>query len=326
MREKILALLKQQDGFVSGQSICEALGVSRTAVWKVINTLKTEGYEIESVTRKGYRLLQSPDFITEEAIRSYLSADVWPGEIHYDESVDSTNEEAKRQAAQGAADGSVFVADHQTAGRGRRGRVWESPGGEDIFFTILLRPDLPAESATMITLLAALCVAAAADRYVSPPCQIKWPNDVICHDKKLCGILTEMSLEMGEIAYVAVGIGVNVNRLIFSDDIDGMATSLRRETGERVVRAELLARILTEFAGRYAAFLREGSLASFLEEYEQRLINIGREVRIVKDGREQTLTALGINDRGELLARTPAGKVERIFTGEVSVRGLYGYV
>ncbi len=326
MKKKILALLLKHDGFVSGQSICEELGVSRTAVWKVIQTLKTEGYEIESVTRKGYRLLQSPEFITEEAIRSYLPEDVWPGKIHYYESVDSTNAEAKRQAALGAGDGSLFVADHQTAGRGRRGRVWESPKGEDIFFTILLRPDLPAESASMITLLAALCVAAAADRYCGAPCLIKWPNDIVLHDKKLCGILTEMSLEMGEISHVAVGIGVNVNRLSFSDDIDFMATSIRKETGKKVVRAAFLAEVLTEFAARYDAFLREGSLASFLDEYEQRLINIGRDVRTIKDGTEQTRVALGINERGELLVQTPEGEIERIFTGEVSVRGLYGYV
>ncbi|MCD8018035.1 MAG: biotin--[acetyl-CoA-carboxylase] ligase [Clostridiales bacterium] len=326
MKEKVLEYLKAQQGFVSGQDISEQLGVSRTAVWKYIGALKQEGYEIESVTRKGYRLLQSPEFITEKDIRSFLPENVWPGEIRYFASIDSTNEEAKRQAALGAKDGTLFVADNQTAGKGRRGRNWVSPKGEDIFFTMLFRPDLPAECASMITLVAALAAAAAAEKHSGESCQIKWPNDIVLHGKKICGILTEMGLEMSEISYVIVGVGVNINRKEFPEDISYMATSIRRETGQKVIRAAFLADFLIEYTKRYEQFLQSRSLAPFKEEYEERLVNIGREVKIIRKDEELIRTALGITERGELLAKTAEGDIEKIFTGEVSVRGFYGYV
>lgn len=326
MKQKILNILRQQDGFVSGQALCEQLGVSRTAVWKCINTLKKEGYEIESVTRKGYRLLQSPDLLTEESIWEYLPEEVWPGKVICFPSVDSTNEEAKRQAALGAVDGTLFVADHQTAGKGRRGRVWSSPEGRDIFCTMLLRPEIPPESASVMTLVTALAAAAASEKHGGEVCQIKWPNDVILHDRKICGILTEMSLEMDEIAYVAVGVGFNVNREEFPDELVDMASSLYRETGRKIVRSAFLADFLREFTERYQIFLREQSFAPFVKEYEKRLINIGRDVRVIRRGQALVRRAVGINEKGELLVQNEAGETECICGGEVSVRGLYGYV
>lgn len=326
MKQKILNILRQQDGFISGQTLCEQLGVSRTAVWKYINTLKKEGYEIESVTRKGYRLLQSPDLLTEEAVREYLPGDVWPGKIVCFSSVDSTNEEAKRQAASGAADGTLFVADNQTAGKGRRGRVWSSPEGRDIFCTMLLRPEISPENASAMTLVTALAATAASERHSGEFCQIKWPNDVILHDRKVCGILTEMSLEMDEIAYVAVGIGFNVNREVFPEELMSMASSLYRETGTKIVRSAFLADFIREFTERYQIFLREQSFAPFVKEYEKRLINIGRDVRVIRRGLELVRRAVGVNEKGELLVRNEAGETECICSGEVSVRGLYGYV
>ena len=208
MKEKILEFLKQQEGFISGQRICDELGVSRTAVWKYMNSLKKEGYEIESVTRKGYRLLQSPDLLTREAVLSCIKKGEIPGELCCFESIDSTNEEAKRRGEAGAPDGSIYVADNQTNGKGRRGRTWLSPSGEDIFFTILLRPDLPLKSVSMLTLVAASAVAEAVDKVTGQECQIKWPNDIVLNRKKVCGILTEMNMEIDSIAYVVVGVGI----------------------------------------------------------------------------------------------------------------------
>ena len=208
MKEKILEFLKQQEGFISGQRICDELGVSRTAVWKYMNSLKKEGYEIESVTRKGYRLLQSPDLLTREAVLSCIKKGEIPGELCCFESIDSTNEEAKRRGEAGAPDGSIYVADNQTNGKGRRGRTWLSPSGEDIFFTILLRPDLPLNSVSMLTLVAASAVAEAVDKVTGQECQIKWPNDIVLNRKKVCGILTEMNMEIDSIAYVVVGVGI----------------------------------------------------------------------------------------------------------------------
>ena len=208
MKEKILEFLKQQEGFISGQRICDELGVSRTAVWKYMNSLKKEGYEIESVTRKGYRLLQSPDLLTREAVLSCIKKGEIPGELCCFESIDSTNEEAKRRGEAGAPDGSIYVADNQTNGKGRRGRTWLSPSGEDIFFTILLRPDLPLNSVSMLTLVAASAVAEAVDKVTGQECQIKWPNDIVLNRKKVCGILTEMNMEIDSLAYVVVGVGI----------------------------------------------------------------------------------------------------------------------
>ena len=311
---------------MSGQDICEQLEISRTAVWKYINRLKEEGYEIESVTRKGYRLLQSPDFITEEELRQYLPEGTLFGTISYYDSIDSTNEEAKRKAAQGDPDESLYYADNQTAGKGRRGRTWISPKGEDIFFSLLLRPELPVESASMLTLVAALAAAEVSEKYSGEACQIKWPNDIVLHNKKICGILTEMGLEMGEISYIVVGVGFNINRSVFSDEISEMGTSLFKETGRRIPRARFMANFLTAFMKRYRRFLKEQNLASFTEEYESHLVNIGRQVKIIKNGEEMIRTALGINDKGELIVQDDTGVTETIFTGEVSVRGLYGYV
>ena len=301
MKEKILEFLKQQEGFISGQRICDELGVSRTAVWKYMNSLKKEGYEIESVTRKGYRLLQSPDLLTREAVLSCIKKGEIPGELCCFESIDSTNEEAKRRGEAGAPDGSIYVADNQTNGKGRRGRTWLSPSGEDIFFTILLRPDLPLNSVSMLTLVAASAVAEAVDKVTGQECQIKWPNDIVLNRKKVCGILTEMNMEIDSIAYVVVGVGINV-------------------------RAELLSEILSAFFRDYKLFLEKQDLSPFLESYNQKLVNVGREVKIIKKGEEIIRTAIGINDRGELIVQDAEGNTEHIFSGEVSVRGIYGYV
>ena len=326
MKEKILEFLKQQDGFISGQRICDELGVSRTAVWKYMNSLKKEGYEIESVTRKGYRLLQSPDLLTKEAVLSCMKEVRIPGEFCCFESIDSTNEEAKRRGEAGAPDGSVYVADNQTSGKGRRGRTWISPAGEDIFFTILLRPELPLSSVSMITLVAASAVSGAIDKVTGLDSKIKWPNDIVLNRKKVCGILTEMNMEIDSVAYVVVGIGINVNRMEFREDIADMATSLKKESGHTVERAALLSEILSAFFRDYKLFLEEQNLSSFLEYYNQKLINAGREVRLIKKGEEVIRTAIGINDRGELIVRDDEGNTEHIFSGEVSVRGIYGYV
>lgn len=325
MKNRIINILKSSPDFIYGQEICSRLGVSRTAVWKHINILKEEGYVIESVSRKGYRLLQSPDLITREEIRKYLPDGLPGGEIYCYDSVDSTNEEAKRAVGY-APDRSVFVANQQTAGKGRRGRTWISPKGEDLFFSLLLRPDIPPESASMLTLVAAMAAAEVAERYSRESCQIKWPNDIVLHNRKICGILTEMGAEMGEISYVIIGVGFNLNRTEFEEDIASMATSIRKETGERITRAAFLADFLAEFMKRFEIFLREGNLRPFVKEYDSHLINVGKEVKIISRQGTRIRTALGINEKGELRIQDELGREETVFTGEVSVRGLYGYV
>lgn len=326
MKEKILQFLNRQSGFVSGQKICDALGVSRTAVWKCINSLKEEGYEIESVTRKGYRLLQSPDLLTRESVLSCLKDNIVPGELLCFSSIDSTNEEAKRRAGEGAPDGSVYIADRQTKGKGRRGKTWSSPPGQDIFFSILLRPDLPADCISMLTLVAAMAVAEAVDQVTGMSSQIKWPNDILLNQKKVCGILTEMNVEIDSDYYVVVGIGINVNRTEFDEEISFMAGSLKKESGKTINRASFLATVLSSFRKYYGMFHEKRDVSPFLENYNEKLVNRGHEVKLVRKGEEQIRTALGMNEKGELIVVDEQGRKEAVFSGEVSVRGIYGYV
>ncbi len=326
MKEKILKFLQQQSGFVSGQKICDELGVSRTAVWKYMNSLKKEGYEIESVTRKGYRLLQSPDLLTKESVLGCMPEGILTGELCCFEQIDSTNEEAKRQAEKGAPDGSLYVANHQTHGKGRRGRVWDSPAGKDIFFTLLFRPEIPLDRVSMLTLVTAEAIAAAVEELAEVSCQIKWPNDILLNGKKICGILTEMNMEIDRVAYVVIGAGINVNRTEFEEEISDMATSIRKETGKKVERNLLLAKIIEAFFRNYHMFLQALDMTPFLEDYNRRLVNVGREVKIIRKQEEKICRALGINQRGELLVQNARGETEQICSGEVSVRGIYGYV
>lgn len=326
MKEKIIRILQSSAGFVSGQDICNALGISRTAVWKYMNTLKEEGYEIESVTRKGYRLLQSPDLLRLSEIEAAIPEGIPGGEIKVFDTIDSTNEEAKRAAIHGAPGGSLYVADNQSKGKGRRGRNWISPKGKDIFFTLLLRPDLAPADASMLTLLAALAGVRTAKRYTGEEFQIKWPNDIVKNGKKICGILTEMGLEMSEIDYVVIGIGWNLNRTEFEEDIADMASSVFLETGCKVSRAKFLSIFLEEFMTIYTRFLREKSLRFCMEAYNRQLINIGKEVKVIQKDNEFIYLSKGINSRGELLVEDERGNEKTILSGEVSVRGLYGYV
>ena len=227
MREKILQLLKEQEDYVSGQDICGQLGVSRTAVWKNIKALKEAGYQIDSVNNRGYKLLAEPDKLSETGIRGYKNTQ-WLGEaIVYKDSLDSSNTRAKLMGENGAENGTLVVTDCQTAGKGRRGRSWVSPTGMNCYFTVLLRPDILAEKASMITLVAALALAKAIKETAQLDTMIKWPNDVIANGKKLCGILTESSTDLEYINYVVVGIGVNCNQTEFPDEIKETASSIR---------------------------------------------------------------------------------------------------
>ena len=216
MKNEILKCLKQTDGYVSGQELCERLGVSRTAVWKVIRQLEAEGYEIEAVRNRGYRLHDSADILNEAEIRAVLTSQ-WLGQnVKFLEEIDSTNNEAKRNAENGAKDGTLYITESQTGGRGRRGRQWVSPSGSGIWMTLLLRPQINPANASMLTIVAAMAVTMAIRRAVAETgadveCHIKWPNDVVINKKKVCGILTEMSAELDCIHYVVIGIGINVN-------------------------------------------------------------------------------------------------------------------
>ena len=249
-------------------------------------------------------------------------------EIHkiYHKELDSTNTEAKRLAEEGAAHGTLVVADRQLAGKGRRGRRWNSPSGGNIYMTLLLRPDLDPDDAPMLTLVMACSVARGIQKQTGLTAQIKWPNDIIVHGKKVCGILTEMSAKAGYIHYVVIGIGINVNTEEFPEELRETATSIRLETGRTFSKNTLIADVMDFFQKDYQIFMKEKNLSGLLDYYNGLLVNRGREVRILGVRDQYNAVASGINPRGELLVKRENGQEETVFAGEVSVRGVYGYI
>lgn len=326
MKTEILTLLRGNGDYISGQELCNRFGVSRTAVWKVMNQLKEEGYIIEAVQNKGYKLKENPDVLSRSELESRI-CNRWAGrEIYFYEETGSTNTDAKRLGEEGASHGTVVVADKQNAGRGRRGRIWESPAGKDIYFTILLRPGFEPSKSAGLTLVMALSVAQAIEMECGLEAGIKWPNDVVVNGKKVCGILTEMTLETDYIQHVVIGVGINVNLEVMSEEIEKTATSLWLESGRKTARAGLLQEVLRAFEENYEKYAADLNLQSMLLDYNAHLVNRDKQVRVLDPKGEWEGIARGINASGELLVETAAGERVEIYAGEVSVRGLYGYV
>ena len=325
-KAEVLRLLRESTEYISGQELCEKFSVSRTAVWKIMKQLKEEGYEIEAVQNRGYRLLAVPDILSKSEIESRLDGGWIGSQVYFAEEVDSTNTWGKRLAEEGAPHGTLVVADEQTQGRGRRGRSWQSPKGTNISMTLILRPDLEPARASMLTIVMGLSVAQGLKELLKLPVQIKWPNDAVLNGHKLCGILTEMSAQIDYINYVVVGTGINVNLPEVPEELKDIATSLLIETGHRVNRAEVIGAVLRAFARNYESFLAAGDLTGLLNAYNEILANRDRQVRVLDPKEPYEGVALGINARGELLVRKADGSISEVYAGEVSVRGLYSYI
>lgn len=311
-------ILKSADGYISGERISEQLNISRAAVWKHIKKFKEDGYEIESVTNKGYCLVSSPDIITESGITSGLGTEFIGRKLFIYDETDTTNERAK--ANNTAPEGSVFIAEVQTHGKGSRGRGWVSPRGTGIWHTILLKPDISPLEVSQITLVAGLAVCKA----IGLDAKIKWPNDIVIGDRKVCGILTEMSAEMDMVNYVVCGIGINVNTESFDKEIEHRATSMYIESGIKYHRDEIISRLLNEFEHYYKKFLG-GGLGAILDEYKKHCVTIGRDVSVIFKKETVTGKAVDVDENGALVVDTASGII-RVTSGEVSVRGIYGYV
>lgn len=326
MKEKLLKKLRESQGYVSGQELCESFGVSRTAVWKLINQLKTEGYVITAVQNKGYFLEQSPDLVTKEEIRSRLNTQ-WAGRsvVSYD-CVGSTNLEAKHLAEDGAAHGTLVVADCQSAGKGRRGRLWESPKGQSIYMTLIIKDDIRPENASSLTLVMALAVAEGVEQISGLPARIKWPNDVLIHEKKICGILTEMSAQIDYVNYIVTGVGINMGKDSFDQTLASKATSLKIETETEISRAELIAVVLEKYEYFYELYQQNQDMSLLMDAYHKKLINLDREVSVLDPKGAFSGRSKGINKRGELLVEKEDGSEVLVYAGEVSVRGTNGYV
>lgn len=251
----------------------------------------------------------------------------WLGkEFYHREITDSTSLDIKRLADVGSADGTVVSADMQTAGKGRRGRTWQSANGENLLFSILLRPDMEPDKAPQITLLMALAVTKTLREEYAFDAKIKWPNDVVVNGKKVCGILTEMFLNGSDIDSVIVGTGINVNQTVIPDELSESATSLFLEKGQSFIREEILNKVLSAFEQYYENFLKEDSLENIVPQYNEWLVSLNTEVRVLDPKGEYSGIARGINDGGELLVELSDGTIEIVYAGEVSVRGVYGYV
>lgn len=326
VREKILNLLQETEGYLSGQHICELLGISRTAVWKNIRQLQEEGYRIDAVKNKGYCLKESSEVLSLHELQRYLHTDWLGSTLRYYDEIDSTNLEAKRLADAGMPEGTLVISDCQESGRGRLGRSWASPSGCGLWMSFVLKPSYPVEQASMVTLVVAMAVMDAIEEVTGLKAQIKWPNDIVIQGKKVCGILTEMSIEEGHISFIVPGLGVNVNNREFPPELCEKAVSLYMLTGKTVSRAALAGAVSRHFEKYYSNFLIYSNLAGIKDAYNARLANYNRQVVISDPSGSFTCLSEGIDETGALLVRMEDGSRRAITSGEVSVRGIYGYV
>lgn len=326
MKEEILRLLRSANGYISGQELCNRFGVSRTAVWKAINQLKEAGYEIEAQQNKGYKLMAAPDLMTEAEIKSLMHTEWVAKEVLYFDTIDSTNTKAQELAEKGYPSGTLVVADKQESGKGRRGRSWVSPSGTGIFMTLMIKPDINPNNASMLTLVAALAVAKAITSVTGEEAMIKWPNDIVVNGKKVCGILTEMNAQFDYINHIVVGIGINVHNESFPEEISQMASSLMIEAGgKRFHRAQIIAETMSYFEQYYDTFLKTQDLSALVREYDELLVNRNKSVRVLDPKEPFDGKAMGITPKGELIVDTWESR-KLVSSGEVSVRGIYGYV
>lgn len=326
MKKKILKRLKNSDSFISGEKISEEFNMTRSGIWKYINMLKEDGYIIESIPRKGYRIISSPDILTLEEIEEYLSTEFLGRRIYYYDSIDSTNKRAK-EIAPLEEEGTIIISEEQIEGKGRLGREWISPKGKGIWMSIILKPSVEPFKVGSITLLGAAAVYNGLKK-MNINSEIKWPNDILINGKKVCGILTEMSAELNMLNYLVMGIGINVN--LDEDDIEyelkEKATSIKINQKKVVDRKKLLANILNEFEKLYMSFKDDGNTSKAIKICRKNSATIGKEVRIIKGNKERIGKALDINDKGELVVKFEDGETEDIFAGEVLVRGINGYI
>lgn len=322
MQKKILDILLNADDFISGQEISEKLGVSRQAVWKSINALKEKGYEIQSVTNRGYRLVSSPDYLNESSLKTLLHNKIIGKNLIVLDSVNSTNDYLKKLGNEGGENGTVVAAREQTKGKGRLGRTWQSKKDDGIAFSVLLRPNVAPSEVSAITPLAGLAVCKAIREYTKLDCVIKWPNDIIVGRKKLVGILTEMSAEFDAVEYVITGIGINVDHTSFPEEIAFKATSLLLETGRHIDKNEFLACVLEHLENEFVKNNLELTPTA-LSEYTDLCATVGRSVTFQRGTRRISGMAVGVSEHGELKVMMSDGTISLVNSGEVTVQGIY---
>lgn len=318
---KILEIFRGRNGgVVSGEELSRLLNVSRTAVWKHIKALKDLGYRVEAVPSRGYRLVSSPDILTPAELSTGLNVKIVGTSLVCVSETESTNILAGRLAEEGAAEGTVVIADSQNRGKGRLGRLWESPAGVNLYCSVILRPPIMPIHAPQLTFLSAVAVAEAVERAAGLIPVIKWPNDVLVNGFKVAGLLNEMSAEMERVDYLVLGIGVNINmqRSQFPGDLRHPASSLAIEAGHGVERLSFTRALLEALDSHYDSYCAEG-YAPLRQAWLDRSAVMGRRVRVNCQERQVSGTVEGIDEIGALLVRTPDGKQERVLAGDVTI-------
>ncbi len=321
VKEKVLSyLLENKGNVVSGSKLAEILGVSRTAVWKAVQSLEESGYNITASTKKGYCLSEETDILSPQSVKLFLPEKLSNIDIQVFQTIDSTNNYAKTLANQGKEEMTVIISEEQTAGKGRRGRTFHSPHSKGIYMSVILRPKMEAKQALLITTSTAVAVAKAIEEICGLETKIKWVNDIFSGDKKLCGILTEatMDFESGGLEYAVVGIGVNIysKETDFPEEIKNIATSIYNGYENKPIRSKLIAKILENLFD-YSQNLGDKLI---LEDYKKRSFLIGENIYIINDENKIKAKAIGINDQVELMVQLENGEIKNLNSGEVSVR------
>ena len=322
MEERIINILKTSNNYVSGEHLSNELNVSRTSVWKYIKKLKSKGYKIEGISNKGYKLIQSPDKLTEVELQPLLKTHKIGRTIYHFDNIDSTNIKAKELAKSSVPDGSIIIAEEQTLGSGRFNRKWFSPNG-GIWFSLLLKPSVPPSDAPKITQIAGAAVYKTLES-LNIPSTIKWPNDILINNKKVCGILAEMKCDMEAVHYLILGIGINVNldKSDFDDSIKETATSLKIEYNKQFSKKHLLADFLFNFENLYNYFLNKLDLSKTVEICRQHSNIWNKKAKLITYNKEEIVTCISLSDTGDLIVRDENGIEKAVLSGEISFKSL----
>ncbi|HCW52186.1 MAG TPA: biotin--[acetyl-CoA-carboxylase] ligase [Clostridium sp.] len=322
MEEKIINILKSSNDYVSGEYLSNELNVSRTSVWKHIKKLKSKGYKIEGISNKGYKLIQSPDKLTEVELQPLLKTHKIGRTVYHFDNIDSTNIKAKELAKNSAPDGSIVIAEEQTLGTGRFNRKWVSPKG-GIWFSLLLKPSVPPSEAPKITQIAGAAVYKTLES-INIPSTIKWPNDILVNNKKACGILAEMKCDMETVHYLILGIGINVNldKNDFDISIRDTATSLKIEYGKLFSKKRLLADFLFNFESLYNDFLNGLDLSKTVDICRNHSNIWNKKAKLITYNKEEIVTCISLSDAGDLIVRDENGNEKAVLSGEISFKSL----
>ncbi len=323
MTQKILKMLKSENNFISGEKIAKTLNISRTGVWKNIKKLKDMGYNIISTTNKGYLLVDDNHLFNKLEIEKEITTTYLGKKVYFFDEITSTNDYAKQLANNNLEEGTIVVANCQTEGRGRLDRHWVSDKNEGIFLSLILRPNIELFNLIQITLLAGICVCNTIKFFTGIDTKIKWPNDIIINNKKVCGILTEVSAQIENVSYSILGIGINVNNKNFEGYLKDKATSIFLETNKFINRQEIIGHFLKEFEDKYFIYKKEKDFTIFLEEYKSLCINLQKKAKVKYKEKELIGDVIDISNLGELVLKTEEG-ILKISSGEVSLRNIYG--